>query len=65
MSKQVKRNANTGQFVISRRAAIQFNAVEGIQVSVRARKLMTEADAHGESGEQRRARIRAEFSRKS
>jgi len=65
MSKQLKRNTTTGQFVIGRRAAIQFNAVEGIGVSPRAQKLMVEADSRGDGGEQRRARILAEFSKKS
>lgn len=64
MSKQLKLNATRGQFVIGRRAAIQFNAVEGIHVSARSGKLIAEADAHDDTSEQRRVRIRAEFSKK-
>jgi hypothetical protein len=63
MSKQITRESHNGRFVIGRRSAEKFSAVEGIVRSARTGKLIEQSDASNESGDARRARIRAEFAR--
>ena len=55
------RNPRTGRFVLGREAAEKISAVEGIVRSARTGRVLDSADKHGETGEARRARIRAEF----
>ena len=63
MSKQITRESHTGRFIIGRRSAEKFSAVEGIVRSSRTGQLIEQSDAKGERGEARRARIRAEFAK--
>ena len=58
------RNAKTGQFVLGRQTAEKISAVEGIVRSARTGRLIAESDARNETGDARRARIRAEFGKK-
>ena len=58
------RNAATGQFVLGRPTAEKISAVEGIVRSARTNRLIAESDARNETGDARRARIKAEFSHK-
>ena len=64
MSKWITREASNGRFVIGRSSAEKFSAVEGQDYSPRTGKLVKESDKSGESGDERRKRIRAEFSSK-
>jgi hypothetical protein len=61
---KLPRDAITERFVIGRKAAEKISAVEGLTRSSRIRHLIELSDRHGESGDQRRARIRAEFAKK-
>lgn len=63
MSKQITRESHSGRFVIGRRSAEKFSAVEGIVRSSRTARLIEQSDAKNEHGEARRARIRAEFAK--
>lgn len=63
MSKQITRESHSGRFVIGRRSAERFSAVEGIVRNGRTGQLIEQSDAKGEHGEARRARIRAEFAK--
>jgi hypothetical protein len=63
MSKQITRESHSGRFVIGRRSAEKFSAVEGIVRSTRTSKLIEQSDASNETGDARRARIRAEFAK--
>lgn len=58
------RKPDSGQFILGRRTAEKISAVEGIVGSSRTAKVMAASDAGNESGDARRARIRAEFSKK-
>jgi len=60
MTKIIARGAQTGQFVLGRKAAEKISAVEGIVRTPRTGQLIRAADEHGETGDARRARIRAE-----
>lgn len=64
MSKQITRESHSGRFVIGRRSAEKFSAVEGQFHTQRTKRILADADAAGESGDALRARIRAEFVRK-
>ena len=64
MSKVMTRNAATGRFTLGRKAAEKISAVEGIVRSPRTGNLLATSDQLGETGDARRARIRAEFAQK-
>lgn len=64
MSKQNTRESHTGRFVIGRRSAEVFSAVEGQFHTERTLRIQAQSEAAGESGEALRARILAEFSKK-
>jgi hypothetical protein len=64
MSKVMTRKPQTGQFVLGRKTAEKISAVEGISGSSRTTKLLAASDDRNESGDMRRARIRAGFSKK-
>jgi len=64
MSKHDRRNQRVGQFVLGRKSAEKISAVEGLVRTERSERLLTMSDTHNETGEARRARIKAEFARK-
>jgi hypothetical protein len=64
MSKQITRESHSGRFVIGRRSAEKFSAVEGQFHTQRTLRIQADSEAAGESGDALRARIRAEFTRK-
>jgi hypothetical protein len=64
MSKGISKNALDGRFVVGRRSAEKFNAVEGLHHTAKTGRLASEADRRQLSGEARRAQIRAEFAKK-
>ncbi|QDZ10872.1 hypothetical protein [Devosia ginsengisoli] len=61
MTKIILQHGQTSQFVLGRKAAEKISAVEGIVRSPRTGQLIHAADERGETGDARRARIRAEF----
>lgn len=61
MGKQITRESHSGRFIIGRRSAEKFSAVEGQFHTQRTRQIQADSDNAGESGEALRARIRAEF----
>jgi len=64
MSKQITRESHSGRFVIGRRSAEKFSAVEGQFHTQRTSRIQADSEAAGENGDALRARIRAEFARK-
>ena len=64
MSKAISRDARTGKFVVGRASGEKISAVEGLTRNVRTGRLLAESDKHGETTEQLRARVRAEFTSK-
>jgi hypothetical protein len=64
MSKQNTRESPSGRFIIGRRSAEKFSAVEGNVHTARTKRIQAESEAAGENGDALRARIRAEFARK-
>lgn len=61
MSKTITRHNQAGRFILGRAAAEKISAVEGIVRSARTGRLISAADARRETGDARRARIKAEF----
>jgi len=61
---KVSSDTLTGRFIIGRRTAEKISAVEGLHRTGRTQHLIELSDRNGDSGEQRRARIRAEFAKK-
>lgn len=66
MSKKAAHDsAVTETVVIGRKSAETFSAIEGQFHTARTSRLLAQSDADNETGEQRRARIRAAFSGKN
>lgn len=65
MTKLIKRDRLSGRFIVGRRAAEQFNLVESLRIAPQTARLIAESDRRAETGDMRRARISAEFSKKS
>ena len=64
MIKNASRDIRTGRFVVGRASGEAFSAVEGQVRNTRTDRILSESARHGESPDELRARIRAEFSRK-
>jgi hypothetical protein len=61
---KVSRDAIAGRFILGRSTAEKISAVEGLRRTSRTGRLIEVSDKNGESGDQRRARIRSEFAKK-
>lgn len=64
MSKLASGNQRTRPFILGRQSAEKISAVEGLVRTERSDRLLTLSDARSETGDVRRARIRAEFAKK-
>lgn len=64
MSKNASRDIRNGRFMIGRASGEAFSAVEGQVRNPRTDRILSESARRGESPDQLRARIRAEFARK-
>lgn len=58
------RSAKTGQFVLSSRKGEKISAVEGMKLSSRMGKILTEGRARGLSGDEQRALIMRQVAKK-
>ena len=64
MSKAISRDVRAGKFAVGRARGEKFSAVEGLTRNGRTSRLLAESDKQGETTEQLRARVRAEFTPK-
>ncbi len=59
----MKSDKGAGKLNASR--ALAYNKIEGLSLSPRMQRVLEQADAQGLSGEQKRARIAAQFRKKT